>query len=73
MTRPFQATPKRILLLAWQWLAMLLAGAGVSIARADAGTNSYAFVYLGDMHFDQVSHHDMAWVRAEKPDDVRLF
>lgn len=32
---------------------------------------SFSFVLLGDLHFDRPEHHDMAWVRAEKPNDVR--
>jgi hypothetical protein len=31
----------------------------------------YAFVLLGDLHYDRRSHHDMDWVRREKPNDVR--
>jgi hypothetical protein len=31
----------------------------------------YSFVYLGDMHFDLMTHHDFAWVKADKPNDVR--
>ncbi len=32
---------------------------------------AYSFVYLGDLHFDRMSHHDLAWVRANKPNDIR--
>lgn len=31
----------------------------------------YSFVYLGDMHFDKMAHHDFEWVKAEKPNDIR--
>jgi len=37
-------------------------------AQAD---EEYSFVYLGDLHFDRMSHHDLEWVRAEKPNDIR--
>jgi len=40
-------------------------------AAAAPGTASFSFVLLGDLHFDRPEHHDMAWVRAEKPNDVR--
>jgi 3',5'-cyclic AMP phosphodiesterase CpdA len=30
-----------------------------------------AFVLLGDLHFDRPEHHDLEWVRREKPNDVR--
>ena len=32
---------------------------------------AYSFVYLGDMHFDKIAHHDFEWVKAEKPNDIR--
>ncbi len=49
------------------------------IALAGASTNAqqpqrapaYSFVYLGDIHFDRKSHHDLDWVQANKPDDIR--
>ena len=31
----------------------------------------YAFILLGDLHYDRMSHHDMGWVEREKPNDVR--
>ena len=31
---------------------------------------AYSFVYLGDMHFDKMAHHDFEWVKAEKPNDI---
>lgn len=31
----------------------------------------YGFVLLGDLHFDKYEHHDMEWVRKEKPNDIR--
>ena len=40
-------------------------------ARGDKSGPSYSFVYLGDMHFDKMAHHDFEWVRAEKPNDIR--
>lgn len=32
---------------------------------------SFSFVLLGDLHFDRLEHHDMDWMRAEKPRDIR--
>ncbi len=40
-------------------------------ARGNNSGPSYSFVYLGDMHFDKMAHHDFEWVRAEKPNDIR--
>lgn len=40
-------------------------------AQADKPERTYSFVYLGDMHFDKMVHHDFEWVKAEKPNDIR--
>ena len=40
-------------------------------AQANDSDSSYAFVYLGDMHYDKKSHHDFEWVNANKPNDIR--
>lgn len=32
---------------------------------------SFSFLLLGDLHFDRLEHHDMEWVRRDKPNDVR--
>lgn len=47
-----------------------LAGAFANTQEAGRGV-AYSFVYLGDIHFDRKSHHDLEWVRANKPDDLR--
>ncbi|HEY6167732.1 MAG TPA: metallophosphoesterase [Verrucomicrobiae bacterium] len=46
--------------------AALLPAASVAASR-----RAFSFVLLGDLHFDQLTHHDMAWLKQEKPDDVR--
>ena len=46
----------------------------VGAAPAQPGTTAprrFSFVLLGDLHFDRLEHHDMAWVEREKPNDVR--
>ena len=54
--------------------ALLAATAGLSLpgrpARA-ASTEAFSFVLLGDLHFDRLTHHDLDWLRKEKPDDFR--
>jgi len=40
-------------------------------AICPAQQSGYSFVYLGDMHFDKMSHHDFEWVKADKPNDIR--
>ena len=59
-----------------QFLATSTAAAGLAFtprwARAAVGnTSQFSFVLLGDLHFDQLDHHDMNWVQKEKPNDVR--
>ena len=55
-----------------------IAAAGLALApqwpRAfAAGTDrkQFSFVLLGDLHYDKLEHHDMAWVQKDKPNDVR--
>lgn len=40
-------------------------------AQGNKSGPSYSFVYLGDMHFDKMAHHDFEWVKADKPNDIR--
>jgi len=40
-------------------------------AQAGPAGSEYSFVYLGDLHFDKVSHHDLDWVKANMPGDIR--
>lgn len=59
-----------------QFLGTSTAAAGLALApswaRAAVGNASrFSFVLLGDLHFDRLDHHDMNWVRKEKPQDVR--
>jgi hypothetical protein len=39
--------------------------------RAVAADHRFSFIFLGDMHLDQLEHHDMGWLEREKPKDVR--
>jgi 3',5'-cyclic AMP phosphodiesterase CpdA len=40
-------------------------------AAADSASGKqFSFVLLGDLHYDKLEHHDMAWVRKDKPNDV---
>jgi hypothetical protein len=48
--------------------AMLLPG--FAQGAAAESRRSFSFVLLGDLHFDALEHHDMAWVEKEKPNDV---
>lgn len=63
---------RRALLIAAAMCVQIIALAGASASAQDARHGpTYSFVYLGDIHFDRTSHHDMEWVKANKPDDVR--
>lgn len=39
-------------------------------APQTAPTPPFSIVLLGDLHFDRLEHHDMDWVRRDKPHDV---
>ena len=49
---------------------IILLAFGAANAQANE-SSAYSFVYLGDIHFDNNSHHDFDWVRANKPNDIR--
>jgi len=52
-------------------LHLLVPALGVGQVSQGGRGPAYSFVYLGDIHFDRWSHHDLDWVRAEKPGDIR--
>lgn len=54
------------LALAPRWVQAAAGRAQPAPAR-----RAFSFILLGDLHFDRPEHHDMAWVRKEKPNDVR--
>ena len=39
--------------------------------RAQERDEPFTFPFLGDLHFDQLSHHDLEWLAKEHPSDVR--
>jgi UDP-2,3-diacylglucosamine pyrophosphatase LpxH len=47
------------------------AALGTGLQSHAAERENFSFVLLGDLHLDQLEHHDMAWLKAHKPDDVR--
>lgn len=44
-----------------------------AFAAPQTGRNSDSFIFplLGDLHFDRLEHHDMAWMEKEYPNDIR--
>lgn len=39
-------------------------------AQAGENAEDFSFIFLADLHLDKLAHHDLAWMRAEKPHDV---
>ena len=50
---------------------ILLFALGTVQAQGSRPDSTYSFVYLGDLHFDKMAHHDLAWVKANMPNDLR--
>lgn len=52
---------------------MSLGGMAAQRVRAAAAgaTGRWSFGLLGDLHYDLWEHHDMDWVKREKPNDIR--
>lgn len=39
-------------------------------AATSGASKQFSFILLGDLHYDKLEHHDMAWVKKDKPNDV---
>ncbi|MCU0913120.1 MAG: metallophosphoesterase [Planctomycetes bacterium] len=50
---------------------ILVFATGTARAQENRPDAAYSFVYLGDLHFDRMSHHDLEWVKAKMPGDLR--
>ncbi len=50
---------------------ILLFVLGTASAQGSRPDSTYSFVYLGDLHFDRMAHHDLEWVKAKMPGDLR--
>ncbi|MCL5278715.1 MAG: metallophosphoesterase [Planctomycetes bacterium] len=57
----------RVVLCAQTFLLVL----GTASAQSSRPDSTYSFVYLGDLHFDKMAHHDLEWVKAKMPNDLR--
>ncbi|MEO6244207.1 MAG: metallophosphoesterase [Opitutaceae bacterium] len=57
-----------------QFLGTATAAAGLafapSFARAAGGAAQFSFVLLGDLHYDKLEHHDLAWLDRTHPNDL---
>lgn len=50
--------------------ALSAAGALAQRVSAAAGASDFSFVLLGDLHFDRLEHHDLAWLEKHKAGDL---
>jgi len=53
------------------WAQLLLSVLGAAQAQDSRPDSKYSFIYLGDLHFDKMAHHDLQWVKAKMPNDLR--
>jgi hypothetical protein len=49
--------------------SLALAPSWTRAASAGSG-KQFSFILLGDLHYDKLEHHDMTWVKKDKPNDV---
>ena len=67
--------PKNLPLARREFVKTLVAGtAGLGLRPAwatPAEEAPFSFLLLGDLHYDKLAHHDLAWLGKEKPDDLR--
>ncbi len=50
---------------------LLLICTGALLSGAIASSDDFSFVFVGDTHYDKLTHHDMDWVNRFYPDDIR--
>ncbi len=67
---PFFST-RRVMMRAVLCAQILLFALGTVQAQGSRPDSTYSFVYLGDLHFDRMAHHDLEWVEAKMPNDLR--
>jgi hypothetical protein len=50
--------------------AAALPALGWAKRMAKAPDNSFSFIFLGDLHFDKLMHHDMDYLKEKYPNDI---
>ncbi len=63
---------RRRFLVSTAWVAVgfaIIAGLAMASGCA-AADNDFDFLVLGDIHLDDMSHHDMDWMKREKPNVI---
>ena len=63
-------TRRRFLQTSTAAASLVLAPRWSPAAEPAAKSSAFSFVLLGDIHYDKLEHHDMAWVQKDKPNDV---
>lgn len=71
MTRPTPLTRRQFVQATTAATGLALAPAWTRAAADTPRRGPFSFILLGDLHFDRLEHHDMAWVKKDKPNDVR--
>ena len=61
---------KNIVITVILFVFIFVSAPGTAGAQDNKPGPAYSFVYLGDMHFDKMAHHDFEWVKADKPNDI---
>ncbi|MDO8540032.1 MAG: metallophosphoesterase [Opitutaceae bacterium] len=67
---PGQFTRRHFLQAGSAAAAGLAFGSPWARAAGSSRKDSFSFVLMGDLHFDALEHHDMAWVQKDKPNDI---
>jgi len=63
-----RATTGLILTFCLFFHALVFGGAG---PEPNTIESKYSFIYIGDIHIDQTSYHDMEWVKSNYPKDIK--
>lgn len=66
-TAPMSTTRRRFLQRTLHSTAAL---ALPTVAPAAQSAEAFSFVLLGDLHYDKLQHHDMAWIQQHKGGDL---
>src|SRR4030081_614775 len=66
---PFHVSRRKFL----EYLSMVAAASplqGRAIAKERAVAEPFNFMFLGDLHFDKLMHHDMNYLKEKYPNDI---
>lgn len=43
----------------------------VLVGAVYGDASDFSIIFLGDIHFDRIEHHDFSWLESNKPNDIR--